>query len=116
MTTWKLKRTKQCAKCPWKVSTNPHEIPDGYSEKAHCDLKRTIATDTSIKMGGMHVMACHHSIPEDEEHCIGWLHNQLGVGNNIGMRLRMMTCENAKDIKIYGDQHTKFEDTLPENK
>jgi hypothetical protein len=26
---FKLKRTTQCAKCPWKVSTNPYDIPDG---------------------------------------------------------------------------------------
>ena len=24
----KLKRLKQCAKCPWKVSTDPHDIPN----------------------------------------------------------------------------------------
>ena len=27
-----LKRTKQCKNCPWKVSTNPFDIPDGYCE------------------------------------------------------------------------------------
>ena len=34
---------KQCAKCPWKVSTDPYEIPDGYDVKKHRDLEGTIA-------------------------------------------------------------------------
>lgn len=44
--------------------------------------------------------------------CIGWVHNQLGVGNNIGLRIKMLYCENAKDIKVVGEQHSKFEDTI----
>lgn len=42
---WKLKRTVQCAKCPWKVSTNPHDISNGYCETKHKDLEETIAKD-----------------------------------------------------------------------
>jgi len=112
--TWSLKRTKQCAKCPWKTSTNPHEIPDGYSEEKHCDLKKTIANPGAFGFQGtMHVMACHHSFEGNEEHCVGWVHNQLGVGNNIALRFKMLTCSNISELKVYGDQHDNFEDTLP---
>lgn len=109
----KLTRTKQCKKCPWRVSTNPHEIPDGYCENKHQNLKSTIAEPGSINLGTMNVMACHHSTGDDEMYCVGWLNQQLGVGNNIGLRLRMLKCENLKDLKVYGPQHQTFEETLP---
>jgi Family of unknown function (DUF6283) len=111
----RLKRTKQCAKCPWKVSTNPHDIPDGYCEIKHANLKNTIAKEGELRFGApLHVMACHHSNGNDEMYCVGWLHNQLGVGNNIGLRIRMMGCENIGQLKIVGKQHHRFEDTLPQ--
>lgn len=110
----KLVRTKQCKHCPWKVSTNPHDIPDGYCEIKHRNLKDTIADPGKINLGAMRVMACHHSNGSDEMYCVGWLHNQLGVGNNIGLRIRMLKCENLKDLKVYGEQHQTFEETLPD--
>jgi hypothetical protein len=112
MGSFKLKRTKQCAKCPWKVSTNPYEIPDGYDIEKHKALSCAIAKDTSIKGTG-HAMACHHSKDSNMQHCVGWIHNQLGSGNNIPLRLQMMHCENIRDLKIVGEQHENFEDTLP---
>lgn len=116
MATFKLPRTKQCAKCPWKVSTNPREIPDGYCEMKHKNLAGTIAEPGSINLGPQRVMACHHSNGNDDMYCVGWLNHQLGVGNNIGMRLKMLDCENIGELKVYGKQHENFEDTLPENK
>lgn len=110
--TWRLKRTVQCAKCPWKKSTNPHEIPNGYSVEKHKGLKCTIAEPGSLAglRGGGTAMACHET---DDAHCVGWLAHQLGPGNNIGLRMRMMSCENARDLRLVGEQHERFEDTLP---
>jgi len=119
MAKFKLKRTVQCAKCPWRVDTDPHEIPDGYCTTKHAALSKTIARKGELNIGGaLMIMACHHSkdTGENAEHCVGWLHNQLGVGNNIGLRISMMNCENVKDLKLNGEQHERFEDTLPENK
>lgn len=110
----KLKRTKQCEKCPWKKSTNPFDIPGGYCVTKHENLKETIAVPGSLKP--TKVMACHHSKPGKEMHCVGWLHNQLGVGNNLHLRLQMRNCENISSLKVIGEQHEKFSDTLPENK
>lgn len=110
----KLVRTKQCKLCPWKVSTNPHQIPDGYCEVKHANLKETIAEPGRLNLTQLKAMACHHSNGHDQMYCVGWLVNQLGVGNNIGLRIRMMNCENARDIKVYGSQHERFEDTLPQ--
>lgn len=111
---WRLKRTVQCAKCPWRKDVNPHNIPNGYDVEKHKKLKNTIAEPGSLAFlsgGPMHVMACHE---HHDAHCIGWLVHQLGEGNNIAMRLRMRTCENWDKIKTIGDQHQRFEDTLPE--
>ena len=111
----KLPRTKQCKKCPWKVSTNPYDIPDGYCEIKHANLKETIADPNHINLGVMKAMACHHSSGHDNMYCVGWIHNQLGVGNNIGLRLRMLKCENISELKVYGEQHESFEATLPKS-
>jgi hypothetical protein len=108
--TWKLKRTKQCAKCPWRTDVDPHEIPDGYTEEKHRALADTIAEPGSLRSTGK-VMACHET---HDAHCVGWLVNQLGPGNNLPLRMQMMTCDNARNITVVGEQHERFEDTLPE--
>jgi hypothetical protein len=113
--TWNLKRTKQCEKCPWRVDTDPHEIPNGYCPAKHAHLKVTIADadnplDTFFR-GKQRSMACHE---EHEAHCIGWLVNQIGPGNNIGLRMHMRSCGNVKDVQVFGEQHQRFEDTLPD--
>jgi hypothetical protein len=105
--TWRLKRTRQCKKCPWLKDTNPHGIPNGYSEEKHRALASTIARDLFDRTESM---ACHEN---HSAHCIGWLYNQLGPGNNIGLRLKMMTCANADKLKLIGEQHDTFEETLP---
>lgn len=108
--TWKLKRTKQCEKCPWRVGIDPRDIPNGYTEDKHRALAGTIAQPDGPLMGPGKAMACHES---HEAHCIGWLVNQVGPGNNIGLRIQMMSCENAKFIMLRGEQHKTFEETLP---
>lgn len=107
---WRLKRTTQCDKCPWRVETDPHDIPNGYSEDKHKALCGTIAVPGAVNLGTLHIMACHET---HDAHCIGWLINQVGNGNNIGLRLQMRDCQNAKKIRLRGEQHQTFEDTLP---
>lgn len=110
----KLKRTKQCAKCPWRKDVDPHDIPNGYSEEKHRALDDTIARPetalASVLSGGIRIMACHET---HDAHCIGWLVNQLGDGNNIALRISMRNCENLNRIKTVGEQHETFEETLP---
>lgn len=110
---WKLKRTKQCAKCPWRKTTNPREIPDGYSEEKHRRLEATIARpgDLSLLDGrDLTAMACHE---HGDTHCIGWLVQQAGRGNNLALRIALMSCENGGQVETVGPQHQTFEDTLP---
>lgn len=115
---FELKRTKQCAKCPWKKSTNPHDIPNGYDPVKHANLKRTIATKDSLgsvldylNKKPLRMMACHE---EHEAHCLGWLMNQLGDGNNVHLRIAMRYCTNLNQVELVGEQHERFENTLPQ--
>ena len=110
MGAWKLKRVMQCEKCPWRVETDPHDIPNGYCETKHRALESTIAKPSDGFLGPVAAMACHET---HDAHCLGWLMNQIGVGNNIGLRIQMMNCENASKIRLKGEQHATFEDTLP---
>lgn len=109
---WKLKRVNQCDKCPWKVGTDPHTIPGGYSVEKHLGLIKTIAEPGSLAPLAV-AFACHEHDVGEEAHCIGWLMNQIGPGNNIPLRLLMMECENFGQIRLHGPQHETFEDTLP---
>ena len=106
---------KQCAKCPWKKSTDPHAIPHGYSVTSHKKLKRTIAEPGLCSFGGeRRVMACHESEVGAESYCIGWLHHQLGEGNNIPLRFKMLDYDLSR-VETVGEQHETFEDTLPDS-
>ena len=108
---WTLKRTAQCEKCPWRIEVDPHDIP-GYSVAKHQDLADTISEPGALPVPGatMRVMACHET---DDAHCVGWLHHQLGQGNNIALRMRMLSCANAGKLRLRGEQRTSFEATLP---
>jgi hypothetical protein len=109
---WKLKRTAQCKKCPWRKDVDPHDIPNGYCETKHANLAGTIAEPGALPnlSQPMRVMACHETA---DAHCVGWLMNQAGPGNNIGLRLQLMSCENISKVRLVGEQHPTFEDTLP---
>jgi hypothetical protein len=107
------KPRKQCAKCPWKVSTDPHDIPDGYSVELHRGLADTIAEPGSVRLGGLRMMACHETYNGKELPCVGWLVHQLGPGNNIGLRLAVLNGKIDGNVKTVGPQHATFEETLP---
>ena len=113
----KLGRTHQCKLCPWRVEVHPRGIPNGYDEAMHRELVETIATPTDIESmfsgGPLRMMSCHEHAPGAEAHCVGWLVNQLDHGNNIALRLAMLDCESAHELHTVGEQHERFEDTLP---
>lgn len=112
------KRVHQCKSCPWKVNCDPVTDIPGYVPELARKLDCTIATDpmesaTPVLAGGtMHMMACHYSKPGEEFACAGWLENQLGVGNNLGLRLLMVKGRLPVPV-TEGEQHQRYEDTLP---
>ena len=107
----------QCATCPWKVETVPDkDIPNGYRVEMHKALRSTIQSGIdSLRGSCQRVMACHYSKPGEEFACAGWLYNQLGVGNNIAVRLAV-AIGRMPVPEIDGDQHESFEDTLPKKR
>lgn len=108
------KPRRQCKKCPWKVATDPHDIPDGYDEGKHCALKSTIAEPGMLRHGGLSIMACHETPVGKEAPCVGWLVHQLGPGNNLPLRLAVMVGRIDGNVQAIGEQHERFEDTLPD--
>lgn len=105
-------KRKQCKKCPWKVDVDPNDIPNGYSVEKHRALAGTIAKpNDSPFVRELRVMACHESKTGKEIPCVGWVANQIGPGNNIALRLRVMSGAVAVPITV-GEQHDRFEDTL----
>jgi hypothetical protein len=105
---------KQCKKCPWRKGVNPFDIPNGYDAQKHCALENTIAKEGELNLnGGLHIMACHETAKPNELPCVGWLVNQLGPGNNIGLRLAVARGRINADVVTVGPQHERFEDTLP---
>lgn len=106
----------QCKTCPWRVDADPYAIPN-YQRELHAKLDRTIQSGVEslfrvLSTGTRNVMACHYSKAEAEFPCAGWLHNQLGVGNNIAIRLAVMSGK-LPPPEVDGPQHERFEDTLP---
>jgi hypothetical protein len=61
VTDWKLKRTAQCRKCPWRVGVDPHDIPSGYCVDKHVALASTIAELGALPEpdAPLRVMTCH---------------------------------------------------------
>ena len=106
---------KQCKKCPWRVTTDPREIPNGYCETKHAGLTTTIAKPGDISTVGvpLRIMACHESNPGRELPCVGWLAQQMGTGNNIALRLAVSMGRIDADVRTVGEQHERIEDTIP---
>ena len=86
------KTVNQCPSCPWRVDCVPiRDIPN-YVPDLHCQLDKTIRSGLeTLFQQERHIMACHYSKPGEEFPCAGWLANQLGPGNNLGVRLLVMT-------------------------
>lgn len=114
-----MKRSKkprvQCKACPWKVGVKPqNDIPGGYCETKHEKLKSTIADPGRLGgLGSIRLMACHETTCGRELPCVGWLIHQVGEGNNIPLRMLVMTGMIDGNVKTVGPQHARFEDTLP---
>lgn len=108
-------KIKQCKSCPWRVDCVPDRDIPNYDKKLAEKLACTIRSGIESMTGPRHIMACHYSEPSKEIHCAGWMHNQLGASNNLGLRLDVMTGRAPVPV-IDGEQHKHFEDTLPKPK
>jgi hypothetical protein len=102
----------QCKACPWRKDVVPEcDIPGGYCEEKHRNLKSTIAEPGVLNIGStLRLMACPS--PGREIVCVGWLAHQLGPGNNIALRMAASDGRFPR-FELVGDQHECLEDTLP---
>lgn len=108
---------KQCKACPWRVDVVPEkDIPGGYSADKHCALKSTISDGGLNLSQQLRIMACHETPIGKEKACVGWLANQLGIGNNIALRYAVAFGRLDADVETVGEQHERLEDTLPRNR
>ncbi len=85
----------------------------------HEGLQDTIAPSNTLEQLNkfaqsktVKIMACHDSSETELYHCIGWVHNQLGSGNNVALRMSFRDCQNVNEIEVEGEQHSRFEDTF----
>jgi len=103
---------RQCANCPWKKGANPRAI-HGYDAAKHRRLASTIAEPERID-APFKRMTCHESMGGPPIDCAGWIANQLGPGNNLGLRFAVMTGTIDGNVRAVGPQHERLEDTFPE--
>lgn len=113
-----MKPRRQCKKCPWKVGVNPFDIPGEYCPDKHAALADTIADpeapyDLTVPL---RIMACHETGVDAELPCVGWLVNQMGDGNNIPLRLAVITGRIDANVRTIGPQHETLAATLPTTK
>lgn len=104
----------QCKNCPWKVSADLSKIPN-YDRQQHLDLNVCIP-EHEYDMQFRPIMSCHNSTDTKPEPCIGFLYNQLNIGNNIPLRLRARKIVGIENIVVVGEQLETFEETLRNEK
>lgn len=111
-----MRTVAQCKSCPWRVGCDPDAQIPGYNRELHNNLRGTIKSEMASLPGDtLRIMACHYSKTGEEHACAGWLHNQIGAGNNIAVRLGVLAGR-LPIPEIDGEQHATFEDTLPKQK
>lgn len=97
---------RQCKTCPWRVENDPMDIPNGPKEAA-VDLLSGWSTGLQLAPSRMGGMGCHQSkMDETDLPCVGWLAWELGPGNNIGLRVRVMRDPRLCNWELVGEQRT----------
>lgn len=102
---------KQCKRCPWKVSTGKN-IPNGFAEDARERLQRMTAVPGSLERTER-MMQCHETPNEEPLPCVGWLVHQLGSGNNLRLRMAVISGQIDPNVETVGPQHSHPENVVP---
>ena len=99
------KTTKQCKACPWRVDVIPARDVPGYEPGLYDRMRATLRDGLdSLAPGTRMSMACHHQVDGEELPCAGWIHNQLGVGNNLAVRINVGSGR-LPVPQVIGEQH-----------
>lgn len=100
----------QCRLCPWKKSTRG-QIPNGFARDVH-DLIRSMSTPMAALHQTELMMQCHETSDAEPLPCVGWMVHQLGPGNDLVLRMKMIAGHYDGDLRTVGPQHERFEDIL----
>ena len=101
----------QCKLCPWKVSTRGR-IPNGFAFEGE-DLEDLFIADPGSYTGTDMKQQCHETTDDAPLPCVGWLNHQLGIGNNLRLRMEVLCGSIDANVETVGRQHTRISDTLP---
>lgn len=94
-------RKIQCPNCPWKTTTTA--IPGGSCPTKDEKLNRFSLSGQDLCSSNIAIMQCHESEDANPDYCVGWVVNQLTIGNNLSLRLLGMDGR-FKDMKTVGPQ------------
>lgn len=95
---------KQCASCPWKTSIDPDALPGKYGHVRRDAVARASASGTRSLRTDTPGMGCHVKRPGPVLPCVGWLVQQLGPGNNIGLRMQVAAGLVDGNVETVGPQ------------
>jgi hypothetical protein len=100
-----VKAVRQCKTCPWRVDVVPSRDVPNYDPGIYDRMRASLRTGIdSIRETTRMVMECHNGKKGANRACAGWLHHQIGVGNNLGVRMRVITGH-LPVPKVVGEQH-----------
>ena len=109
MTDAAQKIVRQCKTCPWRVEVKPSRDVPNYDPGIYDRMRASLRTGVeSIAEKVRIVMECHNGKRGSDRACAGWLHHQLGVGNNLGVRLAVI-CGRLPAPRVVGEQHEDLE-------
>lgn len=78
-----------CATCPWRVGSDPADIPRFCITKAR-NLRHTVGPGDGFRT----VMACHGSVDDGETPCIGY----VAVEGYSNLNVRIMALRGSLDL------------------
>jgi hypothetical protein len=107
----KTKPRRQCKHCPWKKGSDTSKIP-GYRRAKHCKLSSTVDKGITDIARTLRIMACHKSKTGADIPCVGWMVNQLGPGNNLALRMAVISGRVDAHVVTVGPQHRTLQETL----
>lgn len=104
-----MKTVTQCKTCPWRVEVKPSRDVPNYDPGIYARMRETLREGvTALTERTRKIMECHNGKRGANRPCAGWLHHQIGVGNNLGVRLSV-SMERLPMPKVLGEQHEDLE-------
>lgn len=109
-----MKRPRmQCQTCPWRADVDPRNIPGGYGHVIAELLAEHTPSGPASLASTLHIATCHEKPERAKLPCVGWLVHQLGAGNNLALRLRVIHGCIDGNVRTVGPQRDLCRELLP---